>query len=400
MTPANQIRLAYTAGFGVYGSVLPFLPLMLREQGLSDSEIGLAYIGFGVAASFSPMILAHFADRRSNPRAHMAGMLAATALVIPLWQLCHTPSAAFVVTLFAFALLVPVLALLDSYTLRFLEEASSPDDPPSTLQAFRVWGSIGFIIPSLALTLLQLIISIEGIVFTAVGSAFAFWGCLSALRLPRLNRPPEVKKLPSLDAVRLAFRRPLRPLFLSWFVGGIGLAMFYLILPRYLQELGCDAVQIGLITNLGVLAEVILIYVSGVMPAKFYERMLFTAGWGALLLRLCLMAFFPKLPLTVATQILHGPMVLGLFVAAPILLARSAGAAVKFSLQGLYTTVTLGITRILGAGVFALTMSMVTRQGVYAQQLAAGIAAATVLAGLVIMFIDTRSETGSKEVRD
>jgi len=61
-------RLLYFAAFCVYGTVLPFLPLVLRERGLSDAQLCFVLGGLGVAAIIAPLALAHFADRHWQVR--------------------------------------------------------------------------------------------------------------------------------------------------------------------------------------------------------------------------------------------------------------------------------------------------------------------------------------------
>jgi hypothetical protein len=125
----------------------------------------------------------------------------------------------------------------------------------------------------------------------------------------------------------------------------------------FLHQLGCSVVEIGLIINLGVAYEIM------VMP--FAERLIHAVGIRRMILigfvtmpvRMALSAAWPTIPMAIGVQLLHAPLVLGLFIAVPIFLQEQARPTFRHSLQGLNATMILGLTRFIGPAIGSLVMA-------------------------------------------
>ena len=73
--------------------------------------------------------------------------------------------------------------------------------------------------------------------------------------------------------------------------------------------------------------------------------------------RMALSAEWPTIPMAIGVQILHAPLVLGLFIAVPIFLQEQARPTFRHSLQGLNATMILGLTRFIGPAIGSLVMA-------------------------------------------
>jgi MFS family permease len=80
-------------------------------------------------------------------------------------------------------------------------------------------------------------------------------------------------------------------------------------------------------------------------------------GFASIPLRLFSLAMYPSQTMVLLTQILHGPLVIGVFIALPMYLQEHADNSFRHSLQNLNITVSHGIARCLGPAIAALYFS-------------------------------------------
>lgn len=372
ISPTGMIRLLYGVSYSVYGLLLPYLPLLLRQQGLSDAELTLALSGIGVSALIPPFLIAHLVDTKLAFERVLPWLLFASTCAIPCWFLANSALAGFIVTVLFFSCFFPTISLLDTYTLIYIRRHSErgvsdtavradkipPAPAPSiSFTSIRVWGSVGFVVPSVALLILQTFVPISGSVVFGLATLSCLVSLLIARHLPRNGTTAAPVGVPSLEALRSAIRPPLRRFFASTSVAGLALAIFYIIFPRYLQELGCSTVTVGLIINLGVVAEILFMPRAAKLIQRFSAERVIAFGILAQVLRLTLLSVFPSLPVAIIAQLLHAPMIIGYFVAAPLFLQSHASEHARFSLQSIYIVLMLGMARLCGPMLFSLLLA-------------------------------------------
>ena len=76
---------------------------------------------------------------------------------------------------------------------------------------------------------------------------------------------------------------------------------------------------------------------------------LMTLGAVSMALRLGLIAAVPTIPIAIATQLLHAPIVLAIYVAPPMYLNLKADRSYRNSMQGVYIALCFGIARLIGS---------------------------------------------------
>lgn len=341
--PANaRIKVQYLLTYSVYGTALPFLPLLLKMGGLGEVGLVFAVSAMGLAALVSPVVLAGLADRRLPAHRLMFGALAGTAGAIWLFSGALSPLWAFFATWCLYLTFLPAPSLLDSIALRRLTGSDSPG-----FHKFRIWGSIGFMAPTAILWLYppEAIAPREILTLLSILAAIA---ALHGLLVPTERGGISIARSPSLTAFQAAIRPPLRSIMGPALCAGIGMSVFYALFPVYLDALNVSVRGVGLIINLGVLWEIVMMPFTGRLITRFGTHSVIALGFFAISIRLLLLSAFPG-PLTaLLTTPLHGPLVIGFFVAVPAMLARWSVPGAHYSLQGLYTAIVIGVGRLLG----------------------------------------------------
>lgn len=351
------IGVTYAVSFTIYGVLIPFLPLILNAHGLSDTEVSVAMSGTGLAALVAPIFFAHLADRKFPFRQLMPALLLVSASALMLLGFCKTTVETFIIVFATYFALIPALTLLDSFTMDFVLR-NSGGTRKRRFESYRIWGSLGFMVPTLGLTLWFSDSHIPASKLIILSVAACAAAALCARQLPGNSPSTNKAKLPSRQALAAALKPPLRGLFIANCFSGSALAIFYIVYPRFLQEIGCSTATIGLIINLGVLYEIILMPFSGRIIAKLGITNVILLGFLSLPIRLYISALWPTVPVAIATQIFHGPLAIGLLIGIPIFLQENAESSFRHSLQSINTTINQGLTRIVGPTIGALVVGM------------------------------------------
>lgn len=346
-----SLLLLYIFGFAVYGVMVPFLPLILRDKGLSDADISFTLGSFGLAAMTSPVVFGFLADRHFSYNRLVALIFFGAGVASVFLNVIDSPISAFIVILAFYLFFLPYLSLSDQYTLAILEQF-----PNDRLQYrhYRAIGSAGFILPAIMFAVFGWSNQVQAETIVHVTTALCFTSFLIALFLPRATINPSPGKLPTREALDHAKRAPMCDLFIATFLTGMSLACFFTFFPRYLQELGVSLPMIGAIINFGVLFEVILIPHLSTIIDYCGLRRLIAIAIALVALRLLMLIADQSILTILLSQLLHAPIVIGLFVAIPIYIREQADASYRFSLQSLHAMLTFGLARVLGPWLVAL----------------------------------------------
>lgn len=218
--------LVHALGNGGVSAAGLFIPLLAKDLGASDTELGLIGACFGAAFFASAWVFGRLAD--AGRRRHIVRLgLAASALAAPVHMLASDPATlALARGLFGFAAGVFPAALI-AYAY----------DTQRRPGRFAGWGALGWGAGTLAAGLLGGYR--EVFLFAALMMAGAF---LVAMRLePR----PEVRvKVPWLP--REVIRSNL-PAYLAMMARHGGAAAVWVVFPLYLLQLGASPLWIGVI---------------------------------------------------------------------------------------------------------------------------------------------------------
>lgn len=359
------IKLQYFIAYGVIGSLAPFLSLFLKnERGLDDAQIGLATGASNAAAVLMPLLMATLADLKQDARRLLALIFAVSGMALAglLFTRGFWPVVALL-CLYSLAY-VAMMPLQDGLNFAVQEQRASAGEATTPFHQVRVWGTVGFIVPSVLLFgFLAGGAPLHASLLCAV--AFCALGVLNSMRLPpasiedetedeaqdakaalqgrqegrqegRRARRSWVQRLPMLSALRVLRRPPVLVLCLSLMAASLASASYYAFFPLYLTEVvGVPRQWVGPIFNIGVVFEIGFMLGFGRLLARLGFKGFMLLGVLCLALRLAALAAFPNVAVAAGTQVVHGMIVVALHVAPALYLNRHAGDEYRTSMQGL-----------------------------------------------------------------
>jgi PPP family 3-phenylpropionic acid transporter len=365
--PVRGVKAQYFLSFAVMGTTMPFIARYLQSRGLDPTQIGYVISTAGVAAIAMPPVMALLADTRFDNRRLIAVSFLLSALtLVGIWS-----SHAFAALLLMWAahsfVYTPQLPLQDGMFFGLQRLRRDEGKPERAYHRTRVWGTIGFLVPGL---LLYVPLSKGRPVADALlwGAALGILGILNSFRLRPTRRSrisaasaPEAAaatkaiastkaKLPTLDALRLLMRPPLRVFAFAMFLLTMAGMCYYAFYPVYLvQQVGIDDRWLGPISSFGVALEALFVLGYGWIVRKIGLRNLMLLSIATAALRYALLAAFPTPLVAVGTQVIHGITVLGLGMVPPVFLDRHATNENRNSMQGVYVMLVSGLGRIAGS---------------------------------------------------
>jgi len=349
----RRLQTQFFLSYAIFGCIGPLLPVYLKEvKGFTETEIGYNQALTSIATVLSPILITLLADMKLDPRRILGASFLISAIAFYFISITTGVIPALIFYTLHSLAFMPTVALQDGY---YFSLAKRTDDVrASRYHRIRVWGTIGFMVPSIALYfLLERDPDLTLVLWCAIAS-----GILSALhaqRLPPLQQADgevagiEVKRrLPSAEAFAALVSPKGRVFLLCMFLAYAASTAYHTFFPVYLRSLvGVKASAVGLIINVGVFLEIFYILALGRLRRRFGMRAIMIAGLCAMVLRLALLAAYPSVFTAVATQLLHGLEICAVFVLPVMYLNQLAADRFRNSIQGVYTMVVIGSSRIV-----------------------------------------------------
>ncbi|MEJ7618685.1 MAG: MFS transporter [Pyrinomonadaceae bacterium] len=266
-----QLSAAYFLYFITLGLFGPYFPVYLRERGLSGVQIGWVLALSPVLKIFVPPILGALADRARGPR--FWGMvtawaaLSSLALVVTLsgnsWALIFSIACYCAAT-------APVMALLDSATLHFLQRTQQ-----GRFGYVRLWGSLGFVLSSCGLGLLYTDLPAQIIAASLIGAHLVFALFITGARIE--DAPLGISNLfTQYRLIASLLRNPVAWLLLSTiFLNRVASSPYSVFYTVFLQDIGLGGDVVALTWGLAVGVEVVTML--------FVDRLIDRLGAGRVL---------------------------------------------------------------------------------------------------------------------
>ncbi len=423
------IRLQYLFTFSVMGSLLPILSAYLEnERGMTLQQVGWVFAIQGAAFVFSPILATYLADTRLDARRILATLYLVAGLML-LATLYVVDYRWIYLTFGIYAIAwVPIMSLQDSVLFGLSKVAERQGGQAPSYHTVRIFGTIGFLIPSLVLYLAMADQPLAGFHLgwnlpmsscLVVGSIFAFGAFLNTWFLtdPQLRTRQTIGKdapgkeatsptkaahgrrrlvaPPTLEALRVVLKREVLVFLAAMFLLHMSAAAYYNFYPNYLKQLGIDPAYFAIISAAGVAIELAYMASFGWMKKRFGWKWLVIIGACFIALRGGLLAAFPLPGVAIGIQILHGMTVLTLHVMAPVFLESLAAHGYRSSIQGLYQTFIIGGGRMIGSPLAGLIAEH-SYFWLYVYAGALGILAAV----LILIGFPTKSQPGAAQVDD
>ena len=358
--PVNALRRQYFLSFAVIGSVMPLMSVFLsQEAGFDHFQIGLAMALANVPMLLSPALITLLADRSVDSRRILAAAFFVSVMVLGLMYVIPNLGVRMVLFLFHGLAFVAMLPLQDGFFFSWAEHQRASGRESVPYPKVRVWGTIGFILPSVILFfLLREDGSTSRILLCAVAfGALAFFNTFLLPEVPRTGASEsegsgkgEKERLPTREAMRALFSPQARYLCLGLALAYMATIAYYSFIPIYFKEvIGISERHIGLVINIGVTLEIFFTVFMPKLQSVLRLKGIVIVGLVGMALRMGLLALFPSLETALITQVVHGMEVLALFIAPVMFIDRLAGNRFRNSIQGVFTMTVGGVSRVIGA---------------------------------------------------
>jgi len=356
----RSIKTQYFLTFAIMGSVLPYLPVYLAEQrGLSSTQVGYVLSLGGLAVFLTPILTTLLADLRFENRTLLAWVFAATTGSLAWLLACKGFWMLLLVHgLFSLAF-IPALSLQDGLVFSERSRRLKAGLPATPYHLIRVYGTVGFIVPSMVLYGMMAMGASIG-TSLACGAIAGVLALMNTAMLPRTRgavaaaspsaeipdpHPPtgRDRSTPTAQAARLMLQPDVLLFCIASWLVQLSAGAFYAFYPIYLdQDIGVGTQWLGPISSVGVSLEIFYMLAFGWLLKRLGLKWLMVIGTASIALRMGLLAMFPDLGIAVGTQVFHGLMVLVIHVAPPVYLNHRAGPAFRNSIQGLYAMLVFG----------------------------------------------------------
>ncbi len=357
----RAVRAQFFLSFAVMGSLLPYLTAYLKTGlGLSEQQIGWLISVNGLAIILSPVVVTYLADRHIDARRLMAGVFGFAGLALFCAGLVNT----FVMMLLCFAAYSlafrPVTSLQDAIAFGYLQRRREGGLVAEPYHRIRVFGTYGFIVPTLVLFVLLDDVWGAGLAFRTIlftAAAIALLGVINTWLLPdpKLRSQahpseslPASGRIPTLAAARAMLEPRVAMFCLAMFLVYMSIAAYYTFYPIHLKELGVGDKWLGVISVFGVIIEIGYMHGSQWLRRVLGLRGLMVVGIGFVAIRAALLAAAPVLAVAVGVQVMHGLTVVVIHVVPPVFLNQHAERGYRSSIQGLYIMFAAGLGMLLG----------------------------------------------------
>lgn len=344
----NALRRQFFLSFAVIGSVMPLMTVFLREQGgFNFFQIGLAMSLMNIPMLCSPALITLLADRNIDSRRILAVAYTCSATVLSLMYFSNHIALTLTLFLFHGLSFVAMLPLQDGYFFSVAEEHRRENRPTPSYPLVRVWGTIGFILPSLILFIpLSRGVSASAILPCAV--VFCILSLANSWTLPPVQRIASSSgQLPTREAFRAIFAPNARWLCIGLFFGFMAASTYYSFIGNFLDEVvGIPKRYIGLVINIGVVLEIGFTLIMPWLQQRIQLKGIIVVGLAFMAFRMILMSCYPTPIVAIVVQVLHGLEVLALFVGPVIFLDRLATDEFRNSIQGVFTMAIGGVARV------------------------------------------------------
>jgi nucleoside transporter len=337
--------------FFVWGAWFVTLGTYLNAAGFSGSDIGLAYLTNNIGAIVSPFFVGMVADRffASEKVAGVMHLLGAVVLYY-VSGLADVNSVLLGLLVYN-ACYMSTLGLVNSIS---FAQMSHPD---SQFPKVRVWGTIGWIVAGLTISLVLAprVANVEAtsvpMVLAAACSALLGLYCFTLPNTPPAGKGKRVTAADVLgfDALALLRDRSFAAFAACSLLISIPLAFYYGFTNLFLNELGMAGAAGKM--SMGQMSEVVFMVAMPFFFRRLGVKWMLLVGMLAWVVRYGFFAYgtMDLVGLLYLGILLHGVCYDFFFVTGQIYVNRKAGVAIRASAQGFIALVTYGVGMAIGS---------------------------------------------------
>lgn len=333
----RRVQLLFTLVGASDAALLPFLPIVLHDRGLSAAQIGVALSAASVAGFVATPLWGNLADRRlGHARTLMVAALASAAAVVPL-AFAHGLAALTGSVVLVTAARSGLASLADSLALERLGLGARSD-----YGRVRLWQSFGWAVAACVWGIVLQTGQLGWVPGLYAASVLAL--ALSA-HLARGGRPVHE---PSVRGARRAMLRSLAPFLCSLLLLFAAFSASFSFVSLRIADLGGGLFVVGLATALQAIAEVPVMRATPWLGRSFDSRTLYVAGAGFFTVAFTAWAFLDD-PLTIAlVKLVAGVGFALVYVGSVVIVDDLAPPGLRGTGQGLAKAVSFGLSPVVG----------------------------------------------------
>jgi MFS family permease len=331
----RSLCAAMALQFAAGGAVMPFVSLLLRDRGLEISRISLIFASSSGTLLIFPFLWGMLADRYIplNRLFTLLNLLACAALA------GFAAQTEFVGMLIAFTLFYacfhPTLSLINALAFHHLA------NPREQFSRLRAWGSVGWIVPFLPISLWMAASNRVGFELTLfLGMGLCLGMVALTFRLP--HTPPGAlhRETAGAGAYLPAVKRLLGDsnyvtMLASFFLMAGSYALLFFYSPPHLEDAGVPRPWIGPVQAIGVICEVILFRGQAALLRRWNFATIIFLGCVALVLRHLIFALLDNPWILSASYVLAGTAFVFYNAGISVLVNTVAGPKVRATAQTL-----------------------------------------------------------------
>ncbi|MFD1095663.1 nucleoside permease [Salegentibacter chungangensis] len=351
-----QLSVMMFLEFFIWGGWFVTLGTFLGQNlDASSTQIASAFSTQSWGAIIAPFIIGLIADRYFNAEKILAVLHIVGAFLMYQMAYAENFTAFYPYVLGYMIAYMPTLALVNSVSFNQMK------DPAKEFSFIRVFGTIGWIVSGLAISLIFGWDSAEAIQQGMLENTFLMTAAASALLgiwsffLPgtppkaKTGEKPSLSEILGLDALSLLKSKNFLIFFLSSVLISIPLAFYYQNLSPFLTEIGVENSTAKAAIGQG--SEVLFMLLIPVFLKRFGIKLTLLVGMIAWGVRYLLFAYgnADELAFMLILGIaLHGVCYDFFFVSGQIYTDSKAGEKFKSAAQGLITLATYGVGMLVG----------------------------------------------------
>jgi nucleoside transporter len=362
-----RLSLMMFLQFFVWGAWFVTLGTHLGNIGFSGSQIGYTYLMNNIAAIISPFFVGMVADR------YFASQKVMGALHLLGGVILYVSADVTAVGWLVFGLLLYNLAYMPTLALVNAVSFHQMESPDAQFPRVRVWGTIGWIVAGLTITLIQFkfFADVEKssipLKMAAIASIVMGFYSFTLPNTPPQNVGKEVTagEVLGVKALRLMKERSFFVFVLCSLLISIPLAFYYNFTNLFLNDLGMQGAAGK--QSMGQMSEVIFMVLMPFFFVRLGVKKMLLVGMLAWVARYALFAnghLGPSVWMLYAGILLHGVCYDFFFVTGQIYTDQKASRDIRASAQGFIALITYGVGIGLGSLVSGYVVDGFTANGV------------------------------------
>jgi PPP family 3-phenylpropionic acid transporter len=333
----RRVQVLFTLVGVAEAAILPFLPIVLQDRGLSAAEIGVVLALAALAGFVSTPLWGHAADGRLGAEnALVVASIAAAVAVVPL-TLAHSVLALTVVVVLVTAARSAMASLTDAIALDHL------GDDRAQYGRVRLWLSLGWAISACVWGLVLQTGSLNWVPW--IYAACAFVVAIAAYSVGGKRTVHEK----TLTGARREMLVALAPFLLSLLLLFAAFNATFSFISIRIRDLGGGLFVVGAATALQAIAEAPVMRITPRLNRVLGHRALYVVGSLFFFVAFVAWAFLDS-PLAIAlVKLVAGVGFALVYVGSVLLVDDLVPAALRGTGQGLAKAVTFGLSPILGS---------------------------------------------------